>query len=153
MKIATLALILQGDTVLLGYKKKGEIGAHTLNGPGGKCEEGETPVECVIRETVEEVGIKLFPEHLEETALITFYAAGVPDFKVHIFRTSMFSGIPAETADMVPGWYDIHNLPLDQMLESDREWILRAIRGSRFEANVYYKKRAAEFDRVEFFPL
>ncbi|MDO8600011.1 MAG: NUDIX domain-containing protein [bacterium] len=153
MKIATLAIVLRNSSVLLGYKKTGEIGAHTLNGPGGKCKKGESPVQCVVRETKEEIGITLFPQHLEETALITFFAGGIPDFKVHIFRTSVFAGSPVETADMIPGWHDINDLPTHRMLESDKEWLPKVIRGEKFRANVFYKNRAANFERIEFFPF
>lgn len=152
MKVATLAIILENDKVLLGFKKKGEIGSQTLNGPGGKCEDGESVIDCVIRETDEEVGIKLLAEELEETAIITFYASGVADFKVHIFRTHKYVGDPIETVDMIPGWYDTNNLPLDKMLESDREWFLKAIKGEKFCANVFYKDRAAGFKKIEFLP-
>lgn len=151
MKIATLAIILQDKKVLLGHKKRGEIGSDTLNGPGGKCEKNETPTECVIRETKEEVGIELDRAHLVETAIITFHAAGIPDFKVHIFRTRVFSGTPTETDEMIPDWYDIEDLPTERMLESDREWFVKAINGNKFRANVYYKGRASGFIKIEFF--
>ncbi len=150
MKIATLALIIQNGHVLLGRKKKGEIGTNTLNGPGGKLEPGESLVDCVVRETNEELGIKLVPEQLDEVAVITFYAAGEPDFKVHVYRTDYFEGTLAETADMIPAWYPCDDLPLDQMLESDRMWFGKAIAGEKFRADVYYLARAKDFQRIEF---
>ena len=152
MKIATLAIILRGNEVLLGLKKGGEIGSNTLNGPGGKCKKDETPIECVIRETKEEVGIELDRAHLVETAVITFYAAGIPDFEVHIFRTRMFSGTPIETAEMIPGWCNTNDLPIERMLESDRKWFVKAINGDKFRANVYYRGRASGFISIKFFP-
>lgn len=153
MQIATLAIIVRGDKVLLGLKKTGRIGAQTLNGPGGHCEDGESLIDCVLRETKEEVDIDLDPNHLEKVSVITFYAGGAPDFEVHIFRTETFYGEPKETEDMIPDWYDINRLPLERMLESDREWFSKVIRGEKFRANVYYKKRAADFERIEFFAL
>lgn len=150
MKIATLAIILRGDEVLLGYKKSGEIGTATINGPGGKCEAGETPQDCVIRETREEVGIELDPTALVEVAVITFFAGGIPDFRVHVFRTRVFAGEPVETESMIPGWYPEAQLPLNRMLESDREWFARTVSGPYFEANVYYRERARDFERITF---
>lgn len=151
MKIATLVLIIKNNQVLLGYKKKGEIGTNTLNGPGGKQENNESLEECAFRETYEEVGIKLEISKLEKTGIITFFDADTPDFEVHIFRTKHFIGIPKETDDMIPDWYNIDNLPLDRMLESDREWFSKMAKGEKFNAHVYYLSRAKDFDRIEFF--
>jgi 8-oxo-dGTP pyrophosphatase MutT (NUDIX family) len=152
MKIATLAIILRDGKVLLGEKKTGEIGIHTLNGPGGKCESGETLIDCVVRETREEVGVELHRAALINIAVITFYVANVPDFEVHVFRTESFSGIAIETDSMVPYWYDVHSLPLERMLESDRAWFPRAVQGDRFDARVYYRKRAKEFYHIVITP-
>ncbi|MBI2013670.1 MAG: 8-oxo-dGTP diphosphatase [Candidatus Colwellbacteria bacterium] len=152
MKIATLAIIVRDGKVLLGYKKKGEIGAKTLNGPGGKVEPGETLLHCVVREAREELGIHLIPSTLNEIAVITFFASGEPDFKVHIFWTDKFRGRPKETSEMIPQWVSVSTLPLDQMLESDRKWFPKAIRGERFRATVHYKESASGFQKIEFTP-
>ncbi len=150
MRIATLAIIVRDGKVLLGEKKRGEIGTGTLNGPGGKCEGDETPEECVLRETREELGIGLDPSRLEKLGIIQFYAGADKDFQVHLFRTDSFSGELRETADMIPGWYPIDDLPLDRMLESDREWFARACRGERIDAEAYYEVRASGFKGMKF---
>ena len=154
MKIATLGIITRGNQVLLGRKQgDSEIGEGTLNGPGGKQEPGESLVECLVRETEEEVGIVLDPTKVEKVAVITFYAGGIPDFEVHIFRTSDFSGEPRETKSMVPAWYDIKNLPLESMHDSDRAWFPQVVRGRKFHANVYYQERAKGFMKIDFLPF
>ena len=154
MKIATLAIITRGNQVLLGLKRGGsEIGDGTLNGPGGKKEPNETILECLVRETQEEVGITLDPKLVEKLAIITFYAAGEPDFEVHVYLANSFSGEPHETPSMVPAWYDIDTFPMNRMLESDRAWFPSVIRGKKFRANVYYRERAKGFIRIEFFPF
>lgn len=153
MKIATLALITKNNQVLLGYKKKGEIGTSTLNGPGGKQEVNETLLECLLRETREEVDIILVAEKVEKMGVITFFDGDKPDFEVHIFHTDYFIGTPKETVDMIPDWYNIDNLPFDKMLESDREWFSKMLKGEKFNANVYYLERAKNFDRIEFLPF
>ncbi len=44
-----------GGRVLLIHKKRG-LGKGKINGPGGRLEAGETPVQAAVRETREEVG-------------------------------------------------------------------------------------------------
>lgn len=151
MKTATLALVCDGDEVLLAEKKKGEIGTGILSGPGGKLDPGESLIECVIRETKEEWNIELHPEGLEQVAHIIFFAAGEPDFDVHIYKATRFSGDFSETADAkIPERFAFTALPLERMFEGDRHWFARALSGEPFTANVYYKERAKEFDRIDF---
>jgi 8-oxo-dGTP diphosphatase len=153
MKIATLALIVQDGKVLLGEKKKGEIGTGTLNGPGGKLDPGETLLECVVRETEEEMEIKLSPDRMQKRAIVTFHAAGEPDFQVHVYKTDSFEGDLHETADMIPSWHSIDTLPFERMLDSDKMWFAKAISEEPFNANVYYAERAKGFQNIEFLPF
>ena len=44
---ANLLFVVQGNRVLLIHKKRG-IGAGKINGPGGKLEAGESPLEAAI---------------------------------------------------------------------------------------------------------
>jgi len=56
VEVGTLMYIFDEDSVLLIRKKRG-LGAGKINGPGGRIESGETPLDCVVRETKEEVGV------------------------------------------------------------------------------------------------
>ncbi len=151
MKRATLAIILRDGMVLLGEKKSGaEIGSGTLNGPGGKCNGDETGLACVSREVREEVGLDIPQAHFEHCATVVFFAAGVPDFEVEVYRTKDPAGTPVETDEMIPSWHSVTQLPFDRMLESDRMWFSRAITGTYFRAHVYYRERAKGFERIEF---
>ncbi len=153
MKIATLGVVIHNNKLLLGEKKKGEVGTGMLSGPGGKLDPGETLEECLCRETREEMEIDLDPASLELVAIIDFYAAGEIDFQVYTYRAGILSGEIHETADMIPKWYPLNNLPFDRTYEADRHWLPKVISGEKFRANVYYRDRARDFDRIEFFPL
>lgn len=156
MKIATLGIITRGNKLLLGLKQGGsEIGDGLLNAPGGKFEpkKDTTILKCLLRGVEEEVGIVLDQAKVEKTAVITFYAGGVPDFEVHIFRSNIFTGEPHETTSMIPDWYDIDDLPFDDMHDSDHTWFPQAVRGRKFHANVYYRERAKGFINIEFLPF
>lgn len=151
MKTATLGIVIRNGLILLGEKKKGEIGIGIFSGPGGKLDPGETPEECLIRETREELEVELDPDSLELVALIDFYAGSEIDFRVHVFRAELFSGEIHETVDMIPGWYPLNEATFVRTYESDRYWLPQAARGEKFCANVYYRGRARDFDRIEFF--
>ena len=60
MNIA-LALILHATngTLLIARRKDGVHKAGFWEFPGGKCEDGETPADCAIRETREETGLEV----------------------------------------------------------------------------------------------
>lgn len=156
MKIATLAIITRGNQILLGRKQGSpEIGEGTLNGPGGKfeSEKDSSILDCLVRETEEELTIELDRTKAGKVAIITFYAAGEPSFEVHTYRTSDFRGEPSETKSMVPEWHALDNIPYERMLESDRHWFPQLIQGETFNANVYYREKAKGFVSIEFFPF
>lgn len=154
MQIMTLVMVVRGGRVLLGRKKTGAIGKGLLNAPGGKCNPGESPLACAVRETKEELGLMLDPRCLECVSQIISSIGGVPTFFVHVFRTTQVVGVPQETVDMGdPEWYAIDALPTGQMHESDCLWFARAANGERFCARVYYRERSAKgFERIEFAP-
>lgn len=154
MKIATLGVIQNIDgLVLLGEKKKGEIGTGILSGPGGKLDPGETLPECLIRETEEELEIALDQTSVELVAIIDFYVGSEIDFRVYVYRARILSGELHETADMIPGWYPLTDETFKRTYEADRHWLPRIIAGERFNANVYYRSRAKDFDHIEFLPF
>ena len=53
----TLCFLVKGEKVLLGKKKNG-FGAGYWLGIGGKVEQSETLEEAVVRETLEEIGVR-----------------------------------------------------------------------------------------------
>lgn len=55
--LVVAAVILSRDTILLHQRRKGDTLEGTWEFPGGKVEEGETPVEALTREIREELGI------------------------------------------------------------------------------------------------
>ena len=60
---------LKNKKILLGYKKRG-FGMNKWNGLGGKCEPGETIIECAKREATEESGLEILS--LKQVALLEF---------------------------------------------------------------------------------
>lgn len=67
-------------SVLMGRQAPGKRLAGIRNGFGGKCDEGETTLDCAIRETKEEVGLEIEKENLiyvgcivDETMQVDFF--------------------------------------------------------------------------------
>ena len=93
---ATLMFIIQNGRMLLIHKKRG-FGAGYYNAPGGRLEPGETPLECAVRETQEELCITpLNPAHAG-TLMFQF----VDGHSIHgeVFTAAEFEGTPTETED------------------------------------------------------
>jgi 8-oxo-dGTP pyrophosphatase MutT (NUDIX family) len=155
MKLATLAIITWQEKTLLGLKKTGEIGKETYNGPGGKYEKEKDRdlIDCVIRETDEEIGVTLFRDQLKKVAILSCFSGDELTFEVHVYRTSDFNGAPRETKDMLPEWFANDALPFEKMLEADRSWFSRAIEGEPFCANIYYREGTKDFKKITFFPF
>ncbi|MDP4180960.1 MAG: 8-oxo-dGTP diphosphatase MutT [Bacillota bacterium] len=59
MKEVTAAIIKKGDKILIAKRAQGEKLAGKWEFPGGKIENGETPVECIKREIREELDVEI----------------------------------------------------------------------------------------------
>ena len=131
---ATLCHLVEGDETLLIYKKRG-VGSDQWVGPGGKCEPGETPRDCVVREVREEVGLRVpDPRKVGEFA---YYSDGW-DALVHVYRATEYDGTPTETEEARPAWFPVEDLPLDAMWATDREWLPTVLAGGTFRGRFVY---------------
>ncbi len=123
---ATLMFVIMKNQVLLIHKKRG-LGAGKINGPGGKIEHGETPLECAIRETNEELMIN--PLNVKPAGELFFHAEDMPRIHGYIFVATDFEGTPQETEEAIPVWFPIDNLPFDKMWDDDRLWLTQILNG------------------------
>ena len=115
-----------GRDVLLIEKRRG-LGEGWYNGPGGKCEPGETPPECAIRETREEVGLEVTA--LEKAGELTFLLDGDVHSVCHVFRTRSFTGEPTASDEAYPEWVPIEDVPYDRMWDDDHLWLPGVLEG------------------------
>uniref|UniRef100_T1J6Y5 Oxidized purine nucleoside triphosphate hydrolase n=1 Tax=Strigamia maritima TaxID=126957 RepID=T1J6Y5_STRMM len=129
-KLMTLAVIRDSSRILLGWKKRG-FGSGRWNGFGGKVQPGESIETAAKRELEEECSLKT--DSLKRVGIIDFEFEKDPDvMQVHIFTTTQFEGEPTETEEMKPQWFDIDQIPFDQMWPDDVYWYPILLQGKYF---------------------
>lgn len=118
--LATILFVIKDGRILLIEKKRG-LGAGKINGPGGKIDPGETPLEAAIRETQEE--LRITPHAPRKLGELRFSMSDCPDILCHVYRSDDFSGTPTETAEAVPVWTTLDAIPYHRMWGDDRYWL------------------------------
>jgi mutator protein MutT len=78
--VAIGIVVKKDDQILICRRKKGDSFGGYWEFPGGKCEAGETPAQCVVRELREELAIEVTPlialdviEHQYESWRVVLY--------------------------------------------------------------------------------
>jgi len=132
---ATLIFIVRQHEVLLIRKKRG-LGAGKINGPGGKLEPGETAQQCAHREIREELRIDV-AESIDSGRLRFQFIDGY-SIDVQVFVATSFQGTPGETEEAVPLWFDIADIPYDEMWADDRLWLPRVLAGERVDGRFIF---------------
>ncbi|MDB4265822.1 8-oxo-dGTP diphosphatase [Akkermansiaceae bacterium] len=144
---ATLVFIHQGSRVLLIEKLRG-IGMGKINGPGGKIDPGETPLECAVREVQEELHIDtLDPVKRGE---LWFAMSDLPDIHCHVYTATKFTGTPTATDEAIPYWCEIADIPFEKMWEDDSYWLPQALKGETFDARFTFENEKIQHDDVLF---
>ncbi|MCU1476086.1 MAG: hypothetical protein JWQ64_779 [Subtercola sp.] len=121
--------------VLLGRKRTG-LGLGNIVGPGGKVEQGESPLEAIVREVREETGIRVAPADLREGGrleyLFPFREAWSQNSSV--FVGEVWEGEPSASEELSPHWFAVDDLPLDEMWDDARYWLPLVLAGQRVNA-------------------
>lgn len=137
--VGTLIFLTRGDDVLLIRKKRGH-GAGKINGPGGKLDPGETPLECVLRETREEVGVDLPDAQL--MARLRFVDSVDADWLGWIYVAEMPDQTPIETDEADPFFAPVAELPLAQMWPDDAVWLPWVLRRRALTGTFFFESGA-----------
>ena len=129
---STLCYIERGDEYLLLHrvKKENDINRDKWIGVGGKMEEGESPEECVIRETFEETGLRLTDWRYR--GIVTFTSNECEGEYMHLFTADGFEGNIGPCAEGELEWIrkkDFADLP---QWEGDRIFLELLERGEPF---------------------
>ena len=135
-KITTLCIIHQHPKILLGMKKRG-FGVGRWNGFGGKVHGGETLEQAAKRELFEEASINA--SNMEKLGVIDFHWTDRPDIiEVNIFKADNFSGIPTESEEMRPEWFDVKEIPFKSMWADDLFWMPLFLENKKFKGKFLF---------------
>lgn len=92
MILSTLCYIEQAGRYLMLHriKKENDCNHDKWIGVGGKFEEGESPEDCLLRETLEETGLTLTAWRFR--GMVTFVSDQWPTEYMHLFTADGFTG-------------------------------------------------------------
>jgi 8-oxo-dGTP diphosphatase len=143
---ATLCFIRERQRVLMIRKKRG-LGSGKINGVGGRLEGDESPLQGILRETQEELGITLI-DPVERGELHFQFLDGYSLFCT-VFIGSRFNGTPVETEEAAPLWFEIGRLPYNEMWEDDKLWLPQALEGKSFRGFFVFDRERMVSEQIE----
>jgi 8-oxo-dGTP diphosphatase len=132
---ATLLFVIRGGQILLIRKKRG-LGAGKINGPGGRIDPGETPLEAAIREVEEELCVT--PTGVRGCGELRFQFLDGLSLHGYVFTATDCDGEPRETEEATPLWTQIDSIPYDEMWADDRLWFPLMLAGTRFDGRFLF---------------
>jgi 8-oxo-dGTP pyrophosphatase MutT (NUDIX family) len=138
---ATICQIIVNNKILLQYKNVDKFGGGKWNGPGGKIASEETPREGVIREVLEETGLKICEPKLYGVLDFYFNKKHDPDWTCYIFRTNSFLGIPKNLGEGELKWFNLNEIPYSDMWEDDKYWLPLLLKSKKFKGYFIYDQQ------------
>lgn len=145
MKKATLLFLInkKENKILLGLKRRG-FGVDKWNGIGGKVQPPELIIEAAIRETQEEIKINIKKIKIQTVAIFNYNFSDKPEWKkqVYVFIAKSWSGIPCETEEMRPKWFNLNEIPYSNMWEDDQYWLPQILAGEKLVGDFYFSAEA-----------
>lgn len=115
MKLSTLCYIEKDGRYLMLHrtKKENDVNHDKWIGVGGKFEPDEMPEECLLREVLEETGLRLLKYRYR--GILTFLADGWESEYIHLYTATEFEGEMTDCREGVLEWVlkeEIESLPI-----------------------------------------
>lgn len=137
--LKTVLLVLKKENQILLAKKKRGFGEGKYNGIGGKLESEETPDMAMIREAKEEIFVK--PTEYKKVGLIEFYEyvkGEKTQVLLYLYIATKWEGNPKESEEVTPKWFEISNLPKEEMFPDDQYWLPLILEGKKIQGYFDY---------------
>ncbi|MHC5028966.1 MAG: 8-oxo-dGTP diphosphatase, partial [Planctomycetota bacterium] len=132
---ATLVFVVREGRILLIRKKRG-LGAGKINGPGGRLDDGETPLQCAVREVQEELCVT--PVATRQVGELRFQFVDGLSIHGYVFIADDCDGKPQETDEAKPMWTNLDAIPYDEMWADDRLWLPLMLAGESFDGRFLF---------------
>lgn len=132
MILSTLCYIEKDDKYLMLHrtKKKNDINKDKWLGIGGKFEEGESPEECIVREVMEETGLKLNSYQLR--TIVTYVSTDWETEYMYVFTSNDFTGDLIECNEGDLQWIDKKEVTKLNTWEGDKIFVEKLQNDSGF---------------------
>jgi len=135
--IATNCYILNDRGQVLLQKKARGFGKGKWNGPGGKQEPGETVEEAVTREVREETDLEILDPEIRGELDFVFPHIG-ERFYSYVFLVKKFRGEPRDLGEGELRWFNVEDIPLEEMWDDDRYWMPRLLGGEYVRMKFFF---------------
>lgn len=144
---ATICEITKDGKLLLQRKAAGRFGEGKWNGPGGKINYDETPVEGVVREVKEETGLTALDPVLLGNIDFYFGEKERPDWTTFVFKVTEFEGelTPNEEGEL--RWFRFEEIPYEAMWEDDLYWLPHLLEGKKVTGTFWFDEDGEELLR------
>ena len=132
MILSTLCYIEKDNKYLMLHrtKKKNDINKDKWLGIGGKFEEGESPEECIVREVMEETGLKLNSYQLR--TIVTYVSTNWETEYMYVFTSNDFTGNLIECNEGDLQWIDKREVTKLNTWEGDKIFVEKLQNDSGF---------------------
>ncbi len=142
MKLASLVYVQRENKTLMLHriKKKEDIHEGKYNGVGGKIEDGESPEECAIRETLEETGLKIKNPKLKGILTFPKFLQN-EDWIVFVFTTKEFEGKIIESEEGKLEWINNDKLLKLNLWEGDKIFLPLVFKDTIFSGKFIYENK------------
>lgn len=128
IKVGSLCFTVKDGKVLMIHRNKKQNDAHKGKyvGVGGKMEEGESPMQCCVREAFEETGLKIKPV-LRGIASLPDDVTG-DNWTAFIYLAKEFSGeLISDCKEGTLEWVPTEKLWEKPLWDGDRDFISLAL--------------------------
>ena len=132
MLYSTLCYIEKNGKYLMLHRVKKENDANHDKwvGIGGKFENGESPEECILRETKEETGLTLTAYSYR--GIVTFVSDKWETEYMYLFTANAFTGILTDCNEGELEWIDKEKVPELNIWEGDQIFLQKLLADEDF---------------------